>query len=102
MNETLNNMSRNPIGGVIVTVLRMIGVALGLAFMFISLPLAIITPFVPVGLPLFVFGLLLLAGSSARAHRMITGYLKRHPGIWRRVRKLFGDKDEDETPTNAE
>ncbi|MEE2525287.1 hypothetical protein V0U79_02840 [Hyphobacterium sp. HN65] len=102
MNETLNNMSRGPIGGVIVTVLRMIGVALGLALMFISLPLAIVTPFVPVGLPLFVFGLLMLAGSSARAHRVITGFLKRHPGLWQRVRKLFGDKDEDENPTRPE
>jgi hypothetical protein len=92
MNETLNNMSRNPIGGVLVTVLRMVGVALGLALMVLSLPLAI-TP-IPLGIPLFILGVLLLAGSSPTAHRIVTGYLKRHPGIWRRVKRMFGEKDE--------
>lgn len=94
MNETLDNMSRHPIGSVIATVLRMIGIALGLALMFLALPLAIITPFVPVGLPLFIFGAILLAGSSKTAHRIITGYLKRHPGIWNRVKRVFGEKDD--------
>lgn len=98
MNETLNNMSRNPIGSVIVTVLRMIGVALGLALMFLALPLAIVTPFVPVGLPLFIFGAILLAGSSKTAHRIITGFLKRHPAIWNRVKRVFGEKDDPENP----
>jgi len=98
MNETLNNMSRNPIGGVIATVLRMIGVALGLALMVIALPLAV-TP-IPLGVPLFIFGAILLAGSSPTAHRIITGFLKRHPGLWNRVKRVFGEKDdpEDETP----
>jgi len=102
MNETLNNMSKTPFGSVVATVLRMIGIALGLALMVISLPLALITPFIPVGLPLFILGALMLAGSSARGHRIITGFLKRHPGIWNRVKRVFGEKDhepDDEPPS---
>jgi len=93
MNETLNNMSKSPLGSVIATVCRMIGVALGLALMVIAVPLTL-TP-IPLGIPLFIFGVLLLAGSSPRAHRAITGFLKRHPGIWRRVKRIFGEKDDD-------
>ncbi len=74
------------------TVLRMVGVALGLALMVLSLPLAI-TP-IPLGIPLFIVGVLLLAGSSPTAHRIVTGYLKRHPGLWHRVKRVFGEKDE--------
>lgn len=102
MNETLNNMSKTPLGSVIATVLRMIGIALGLALMVISIPLAVITPFIPIGLPLFILGALMLAGSSATGHRIITGFLKRHPGIWQRVKSVFGEKDDgpDDGPSS--
>lgn len=101
MNDALNNMSKTPFGSVIATVLRMVGIALGLALMIIAIPLAV-TP-IPLGVPLFIIGTLMLAGSSPRAHRMITGYLKRHPGFWNRVKRAFGEKDddpEDEKPAN--
>ena len=96
MNETLRRMNGNPIGSVIVTVIRMIGAAIGLALVIISIPFAI-TP-IPLGLPLFIIGVLLLAGSSKTAHRHITNFLKRHPVIWNRVKGLFGG-DKDHTPT---
>ena len=100
MNETLRRMNGNPIGSVIVTVIRMIGAAIGLALVIISIPFAI-TP-IPLGLPLFIIGVLLLAGSSKTAHRHITNFLKRHPVIWNRVKGLFGgDKDETETQRQA-
>lgn len=101
MNDALNNMSKTPLGSVIATVLRMVGIALGLALMIIAIPLAV-TP-IPLGVPLFIIGTLMLAGSSPRAHRMITGYLKRHPGFWNRVKRAFGEKDDDpddEKPAN--
>ena len=100
MNETLRRMNSNPIGSAIVTVIRMIGAAIGLALVIISIPFAI-TP-IPLGLPLFIIGVLLLAGSSKTAHRRITNFLKRHPAIWNRVKGLFGgDKDETETQRQA-
>jgi len=101
MNETLNNMSKTPFGSVVATVLRMIGIALGLALMVISIPLALITPFIPIGLPLFIFGAIMLAGSSSTGHRIITGFLKRHPGIWHRVKSVFGEKDHDPEDDNS-
>ncbi|PIW29478.1 MAG: hypothetical protein COW29_06275 [Rhodobacterales bacterium CG15_BIG_FIL_POST_REV_8_21_14_020_59_13] len=101
MNDALNNMSKTPLGSALATVLRMVGIALGLALMVIAIPLAV-TP-IPLGVPLFIIGTLMLAGSSPRAHSMITGYLKRHPGFWRRIKHFFGDKDdpEDEKPANS-
>jgi len=95
MNDALNNMSKTPLGSALATVLRMVGIALGLALMVIAIPLAV-TP-IPLGVPLFIIGTLMLAGSSPRAHSMITGYLKRH------IKHFFGDKDdpEDEKPANS-
>ena len=104
MNETLNNMSKTPFGSVVATVLRMIGIALGLALMILAFPIALITPIIPVGITLFVFGALMLAGSSKTAHRIITGFLRRHPGIWNRVKGAFGEKDHepDDEPPNPQ
>lgn len=100
MNETLRRMNGNPIGNAIATVIRMIGAAIGLALIIIAIPFAI-TP-IPLGLPLFLIGILLLAGSSKTAHRHITNFLKRHPAIWERVKGLFGgDKDETEAQRQA-
>ena len=100
MNETLRRMNGNPFGSVVITALRMIGAAFGLALVIIAIPFAI-TP-IPLGLPLFIIGVLLLAGSSKTAHRLITNFLKRHPVIWERVKGLFGgDKDEEEAAATA-
>lgn len=94
-------MNGNPIGSVIVTVFRMIGAALGLALIIIAIPFAV-TP-IPLGLPLFIVGIVLLAGSSKTAHRHITNFLKRHPALWNRVKGMFGgDKDEAETETQRQ
>lgn len=92
MNETINGMKRHPIGNAIVTVFRMIGAALGLALMIIAIPLAV-TP-IPLGIPLFIVGTLMLAACSKTAHTFIVAALKRWPWMWQRVRRLFGDKDE--------
>jgi hypothetical protein len=92
MNETLNDMSKHPIGGVIVLVLRMVGAALGLALIFIAIPFAV-TP-IPLGIPLLLLGMILLAACSKTAHTAITNLLKRVPWIWHRVKGLFGDKDD--------
>ena len=93
MNESLNGWARShPIGGLIVLVLRAIFVAVGLALMAIAIPLGFITPFIPIGLPLGILGLILVATASKTAHRWITNALKRHPAIWRRVRFAFGEK----------
>lgn len=93
MNDAMNEFSRTPIGGVVVLVLRAIGVALGLFLMAVAIPLFFLP--IPLGIPLFLFAAVLLAASSRTAHKLITGFLKRHPRVWARVRRIFGEKDEE-------
>ena len=95
MNEPANGWGRKQMNGVIQAVIRAIGVALGLFMVVIAIPFAV-TP-IPLGLPLLVLGLLLLAGTSKTAHRIITDFLKRHPGLWERVKHVFDrfHRDED-------
>ena len=93
MNESLKGWaSKHPIGGVIVLIIRSILVAIGLALMFISVPIAIVTPFIPVGLPLGLLGLVLVAAASKTAHTFITNQLRRWPWVWRKVRFAFGEE----------
>lgn len=93
MNEAMNEFSRTRVGGVIILVLRAIGVALGLFLMAVSIPLFFLP--IPLGIPLFIFAAVLLAASSRTAHNLITGFLKRHPRVWARVKRIFGEKDEE-------
>ena len=95
MNEPASGWGRKQMNGVIQAVIRAIGVALGLFLVVIAIPFAV-TP-IPLGLPLLILGLLLLAGTSKTAHRIITDFLKRHPGLWDRVKHIFDrfHKDED-------
>lgn len=93
MNDAMNEFSRTPFSGVIVLVLRAIGVALGLFLMAVAIPLFFLP--IPLGIPLFLFAAVLLAASSRTAHNLITGFLKRHPRVWARVRRIFGEKDDE-------
>lgn len=72
---------------------RAVGVALGIFMMAIAPLLALATPILPVGLPVFILGLLLVAATSKTAHRIITNYLRRHPGLWNRVKRAFGEHE---------
>jgi len=92
MNDAVNEFSKSRIGGVVVLVLRAIGVALGLFLLAIAVPLFFLP--IPLGIPLFVLSALLLAASSRTAHTIVTNVLKRFPTVWNRVRRMFGDKDE--------
>lgn len=87
MNEPANGWGRKQMNGVFQAVIRAIGVALGLFLVVIAIPFAL-TP-IPLGLPLLILGLLMLAATSKTAHTFITGWLKRHPGVWERVKHIF-------------
>lgn len=95
INEPSSGWGRKQMNGVIQAVIRAVGVALGLFLVVIAIPFAV-TP-IPLGLPLLILGLLILAGTSKTAHTLITNFLKRHPGIWERVKHVFDrfHKDED-------
>ncbi|MCR9128726.1 MAG: hypothetical protein NXI12_04330 [Alphaproteobacteria bacterium] len=95
INEPSSGWGRKQMNGVIQAVIRAVGVALGLFLIVIAIPFAV-TP-IPLGLPLLILGLLILAGTSKTAHTLITNFLKRHPGLWNRVKHIFDrfHKDED-------
>jgi hypothetical protein len=94
MNEPAGGWGRKQMNGVIQAVIRAIGVALGLFMIVIAIPFAV-TP-IPLGLPLLILGLLILAGTSKTAHTLITNFLKRHPGLWDRVKHIFDRFHRDE------
>ncbi|MCC5995945.1 MAG: hypothetical protein JJU18_06195 [Oceanicaulis sp.] len=87
MNEETNGWGRYGVAHIVQAVLRAIGVALGLFMLAISIPLFFLP--IPLGLPLAVFALILLAATSKTAHRAITGWLRRHPAVWERVKHFF-------------
>jgi hypothetical protein len=93
MNESLDGIARShPILGMLVLVLRTVLVAVGLALMAISIPVGIVTPFLPIGLPLGLLGLILVAAASKTAHTFITNQLRRWPWLWNKIRFAFGEK----------
>lgn len=100
MNDTPNRWARNGMNGVtsmVMVVLRAISVALALFLLALSVPLFFLP--IPLGLPLAVIGLLLLAMTSKRAHTFITNWLKRHPGVWDRVKHIFDRFHREDRPS---
>ena len=87
MNEPVNGRGPSPMNGMIQVIIRSIAVVLALFLIAISIPLFFLP--IPLGLPLFIFAMILLAATSKRAHRFITGWLRRHPGVWERVKHIF-------------
>jgi len=65
------------------TVVRQTLAVLGLFFIIIGVPLAILTPFpfVPIGLPVVILGVVLLGRNSLWGRRWMEGILERHPTV---------------------
>ncbi|XBQ16372.1 MAG: hypothetical protein ABL308_00500 [Oceanicaulis sp.] len=95
MNEPFNGWGRKGVNGVVQAVVRAIGVALGLFLLALAVPLFFLP--IPLGLPLAIVALILLAGTSKTAHKLITDWLKRHPGVWNRVKHVFDRFHKDES-----
>lgn len=94
MNESLNGWAqRNAFGAVVVLVIRGICIAVGLALMILAVPVALLTPIIPIGLPMGFLGVILVAAASKTLHGYITGFLRQFPWLWTRVRGAFGERD---------
>ncbi len=95
MNEPLNGRGPNPVNGMIQVIARSIAIVLAIFLLVISVPLFFLP--IPLGLPLFILAMILLAATSKRAHTMITDWLKRHPTVWNKVKHIFDrfHKDRD-------
>ena len=95
MNEPTHGWGRKQMLNVLQAVLRAIGLVLGIFLVLIAIPFFFLP--VPLGIPLAAFGLLLIAATSRTAHDAITGYLQRHPEIWKRVKHIFDRFKRDES-----
>ncbi|WP_417467076.1 hypothetical protein [Maricaulis sp.] len=94
MNETLNGLARsNAFGAALVFIIRTVVISIGVTLMVIAVPVGFFTPFIPIGLPMGLLGLVLVAAASKTAHTFITDGLRRMPWVWKRVRFAFGEKD---------
>lgn len=87
MNDTAPAWTKTRFGGAFVLMLRTGGVIVSVALFIVGIPLFLMP--IPLGLPVFAVAFVLLALSSKRAHAMITGQLRRHPRVWKRLRPLF-------------
>ncbi|MEM1150062.1 MAG: hypothetical protein AAGI03_05840 [Pseudomonadota bacterium] len=65
------------------TLIRQIFAILGLVLIAVAVPIAIVTPILPIGLPIAIVGVVLLGRNSLWGRRWMEGILKRHPGVER-------------------
>lgn len=56
---------------------------LGLLMIAISIPIALVTPIIPVGLPIAIVGVVLLGRNSLWGRRWMEGVMQRHPRVER-------------------
>lgn len=65
------------------TLLRQAFALLGLLMIAVAIPIAFLTPFLPIGLPIAIVGVVLLGRNSLWGRRWMEGVLSRHPRIER-------------------
>ena len=65
------------------TLIRQACALLGLVLIGISIPIAFVTPLLPIGLPIAILGVALLGRNSLWGRRWMEGVLERHPRIER-------------------
>ncbi len=58
---------------------------IGIVLLILSFPIGVLTPFIPVGLPMAILGLVLIGRNSRYGKGMILSTARRHP----RVRQLY-------------
>ena len=71
------------VGSSLRTLIRQAFALLGLALIVIAIPIAFVTPFLPIGLPLAILGVVLLGRNSLWGRRWMEGVLERHPRVER-------------------
>lgn len=71
------------VGASMRTFVRQLFALLGLLMIAIAIPIALVTPIVPIGLPIAIVGVALLGRNSLWGRRWMEGVLERHPRIER-------------------
>ncbi|MEL7043205.1 MAG: hypothetical protein AAGL90_16925 [Pseudomonadota bacterium] len=71
------------VGESVRTLVRQAFAILGLVLIAIAVPIAFVTPLLPIGLPIAILGVILLGRNSLWGRRWMEGVLQRHPRIER-------------------
>jgi len=71
------------IGTGIRTLVRQAFALIGLALIIIAIPLGLVTPFLPIGLPIAIVGVVMLGRNSIWGKRWMESVIARHPRIER-------------------
>jgi len=71
--------ARRHVGGAF----RQVLAVLGLLLIIVAIPIGIATPFIPVGLPIAILGVILLGRNAGWGRRGMEGILDRHPSVER-------------------
>lgn len=71
------------VGASVRTLVRQAFALLGLALIAIAIPIAFVTPLLPIGLPIAILGVVLLGRNSIWGRRWMEGVLERHPRVER-------------------
>lgn len=65
------------------TAFRQLLAIIGLFMIALSIPVGLLTPLIPIGLPFGILGVVLLGRNSVWGHRWMESVLARHPGVER-------------------
>lgn len=71
------------VGASVRTLIRQAFALLGLALIAIAVPIAFVTPLLPIGLPIAILGVVLLGRNSLWGRRWMERVLERHPRVER-------------------
>ncbi|MEL6862220.1 MAG: hypothetical protein AAGL11_10295 [Pseudomonadota bacterium] len=88
------------VGSSVRTLVRQAFALLGLALIVIAIPIAFVTPLLPIGLPIAILGVVLLGRNSLWGRRWMEGVLERHPKVERfapnwLMKAVFGREKRD-------
>mgnify|MGYP003652884391 CR=1 FL=1 len=73
----------NALGSGLRTVIRQVVAIIGLLLIALAIPIGILTPLVPIGLPIAIVGVILLGRNAVWGRRWMEGMIERHPTLER-------------------
>lgn len=71
------------VGSSVRTLVRQAFALLGLVLIAVAIPIAFVTPLLPIGLPIAILGVVLLGRNSLWGRRWMEGVMERHPRVER-------------------
>lgn len=83
LKQSASNAPLGVVGESVRTLVRQAFALFGLALIAIAIPIAFVTPLLPIGLPIAILGVVLLGRNSIWGRRWMEGVLERHPRVER-------------------